>query len=135
MTMNSEYNNWMNTVQNEVIISLSPSKEKMAELELIINPSEDWDGFEALYKKAYIETVHNNITLREAQTIAEPIRIAHPDQCVSIYCGKNGFIGNTSWNDQLEMFFEYETYTPEGGAIMKARQEEAARLGQVASWE
>lgn len=141
MSQHMEYLKWMNKEQEAVTIQLSPSTEQY---QLIRGEYEALTGTDNMYEhreiwdkicKTYWKTwEHKGISLKQAQAIAEPIRIAHPDQNVNIVAGKS-FIGNTSWNDQLKMFFEYETYTEEGAAIMKARQEEAARLGIKAAWE
>ncbi len=78
----------------------------------------------------------NDVTFKQAQKFAEPIRIAHPDQCVSLYNEEAGsFIGNTSWNDQVKMFWEYPVYTLEGKKVMQERSEDAKAQGLIASWE
>ena len=141
MSQHMEYLQWMNKVQETVIIQLSPTTEQyqlaLAEYEALTgtdNPYEHRTIYNDIVRTYWTEWVHNGISLKQAQAIAEPIRIAHPDQNVNICAGKS-FIGNTSWNDQLKMFFEYETYTEEGAAIMFARQKEAAQLGIKAAWE
>ena len=92
--------------------------------------------WESLVKSYRTTWELNDITFKQAQAFAEPIRIAHPDQCVSLYNEETrSFIGNTSWNDQLEMFWEYPTYTKEGSEIMSVRQTSAKEEGLIASWE
>lgn len=90
--------------------------------------------FDAIADKQKQVWVLENKTFTEAQAFAEPIRIANPDQCVSLYT-ENGFIGNTTWNDQIKMFWEYPVYTELGAEIMMMRQSEAADQGLIASWE
>lgn len=93
---------------------------------------EIWDRIYEAYSKTW---VYENMSLKQVQAIAEPLRIANPDQCVSIHTDDKCFIGNTTWNDQMKMFWEYETYTPEGAAIAAARKAECDALGKVAAWE
>jgi hypothetical protein len=82
------------------------------------------------------EFILTNLTWKRAQEIVEPIRINRPDRCISLYCSTgNSFIGNTSWNDQMKMFWEYPTYTPEGAKLAAERAAEAEMKGLVASWE
>lgn len=138
----SEYTKWMNTMQSKVIISLAPStiefQAARAEYEALTgtdNPYNNKELFDSIMERYYKKQIHENISLHQAQVIAEPIRIANPDQCVSLYTDGNSFIGNTSWADQMKHFFEYETFTPEGTALAKARQAEAKQLGIIASWE
>ena len=142
MSASQEYQNWMNTIQESVTISLSPSTEKWqlarAEYEALTGTDDMYehiDIWKGIIGKYYTEQVHKGISLKRAQEIAEPIRIAHPDECVSIYSSDKSFIGNTSWNDQMKMFWEYETYTPEGAALAAARKAEAEKLGLKAAWE
>ena len=135
------YQEFMHQKNEEVRISISLSNlERKAVEELMSftgsgsyydNP-EYYKEVENRFKK---EIILKNVSFHEAQTFAEPIRIANPDQCVSIYAGDNSFIGNTSWNDQLKMFFEYPTFTEIGKSIMEARQAEANAQGIQASWE
>lgn len=140
--MQNEYQLWMNKKQKEVKISISPSDLEYS----VINKEyiqatgtdnyydhpEKWEEIRNKFRK---EIVLHNISLRDAQAFAEPIRIANPNQCVSLYADGNSFIGNTTWNDQLEMFFEYETYTSIGSEIMAKRKAEAEAQGISASWE
>jgi len=142
MTSHPEYTKWMNTKQSEVKVSISPSplecraiNDEYKRLTGSDNYYDDRDLHDSLYNKHRKEIILENVSLKEAQAFAEPIRIANPDQCVSLYTGKNSFIGNTTWNDQLQMFFEYETYTPIGRRIMKQRKAEANAQGVIASWE
>lgn len=141
MAINNEYNEWMNKKFSKVQISVSPSE---IEYEAINREYLEATGTDNYYdfpekhdeiRKKYNRIVDlHNISLNEAQAFAEPIRIANPNQCVSLYA-EDSFIGNTTWNDQLEMFFEYPTYTEIGKQIMEKRKTEADTLGIVASWE
>ena len=140
--MSKEYTKWMNEKQTEVKISISPSpfecraiNDEYKRLTGSDNYYDDRDLHDFLYNKYRKEIILENISLKEAQAFSEPIRIANPDQCVSLYTGQNSFIGNTTWNDQLKMFFEYETYTEIGKHIMSKRKKEANAMGIQASWE
>jgi len=145
MSANSENNKWMNQKHSEVKITVSPSSAEhkliMAEYQAQTGSDDYYDNREAydeIYNRFIKEIILEDVTLNESEAFAEPIRIANPDQCVSLYYGKfpnNGFIGNTSWNDQLQMFFEYPTYTPIGKRIMENRKAEANAQGVFASWE
>jgi hypothetical protein len=142
MSTNAEYTKWMNEKQSEVKIAISPSALECqfinAEYERLTGSTNYYDHPEKhdeIYKRFRKEITLQDVTLTEAQAFAEPIRIANPDQCVSLYTGKNSFIGNTSWNDQLEMFFEYPTYTEIGKQIMEKRKSEAEAMGIKSSWE
>lgn len=59
-------------------------------------------------------------TLEQACAWAEPIRIAHPEECLNIYSdldqpkGRNSFICNTTWNCQMDEYPHNEVYTPMG---------------------
>lgn len=142
MSTNAEYNQWMNQKQSEVKITISPSAlecqiindeyKRQTGSDNYYDNREKHDEIYARYRK---EIILKDVSLNEAQAFAEPIRIANPDQCVSLYTGENSFIGNTSWNDQLEMFFEYPTYTEVGKRIMAERKAEANANGVIASWE
>lgn len=133
----------MNTIQKQVRVVLSPSHLQYVQIrakyfattgsDSIYENRELWDS---LVKASQTEWEFNDITFTQAQSFAEPIRIAHPDQCVSLYNEDNGsFIGNTSWNDQVKMFWEYPVYTEEGAAIMSMRQLEASEKNLIAAWE
>ena len=128
--------------KNITIISLNPSYSEATQIRSeylkITNTDDTWefnDLWRDLYKVACTESTHEGITLDEAQALAEPIRIAHPDQNVNIYNSKGDFIGNTTWNDQMKMFWEYPTYTEEGKRLREERMAEAAVKGLIASWE
>jgi hypothetical protein len=142
MSTNAEYNQWMNTKQSEVKVSISPSllecraiNDEYKRLTGSDNYYDDRELHDSLYNRHRKEITLQDVTLAEAQAFAEPIRIANPDQCVSLSTGQNSFIGNTTWNDQLKMFFEYPTYTEIGKRIMEKRKEEANAMGVQASWE
>jgi len=133
----------MNSIQKQVRISLSPSQEQYAQIRaeyLVKTGSDNYydfpDIFDQMVKDVRQEWTLENVTFTQAQAFAEPIRIANPDQCVTLYNDKNGsFIGNTTWNDQIKMFWEYPVYTEQGAEIMLMRQTEAADQGLIASWE
>ena len=133
----------MNSIQKEVKIVLSPSHEQYTKIRAEYfektgsdNYYDNRDLFDQMVKDVQTEWILENVTFGNAQCFAEPIRIAHPDQCVSLYNDGNGsFIGNTSWNDQIKMFWEYPVYSIEGAEIMLARQQEAEEQKLIASWE
>jgi hypothetical protein len=75
-----------------------------------------------------------NISISQAEVLAEPIRIMFPGQNVNIIGGNGDFVGNVTWNDQLKMFWGYPTFTEIGKAIMTKRTEEQAILGIKPSW-
>jgi hypothetical protein len=133
----------MNSIQKQVRISLSPSQEQYAQIRaeyLVKTGSDNYydfpDIFDQMVKDVRQEWTLENVTFNAAQAFAEPIRIANPDQCVTLYNDKTGsFIGNTTWNDQIKMFWEYPVYTELGAEIMLMRQTEAADQGLIAAWE
>jgi len=138
----SDYKKWMNQKQSEVRITISPSPLEyaaiMKEYSLLTGSTNYYDNpdlYNEISNRTRKEIILENVSLNEAQAFAEPIRIAFPDQCVSIHAGENSFIGNTSWNDQLKMFFEYPTFTEIGKTIMENRKAEANAMGIQASWE
>jgi hypothetical protein len=138
----SDYKKWMNVKNEEVRISISLSSLEVElvnkEFKSLIGSDNYYDNpdlHDSISKKLRKEIILKNVSLHEAQAFAEPIRIAYPDQCVSLYTGKNSFIGNTTWNDQLKMFFEYPTFTEIGKSIMEIRKAEANAQGIQASWE
>ena len=142
MSTNTEYNEWMNQKQSEVKITVSPSsvehKMIMAEYQSKTGSDNYYDNrevYDEIYNRFRKEISLEDVSLNEAQAFAEPIRIAYPDQCVTLYTGTNSFIGNTSWNDQLKMFFEYPTFTLIGERIMANRKTEANAQGVIAAWE
>ena len=91
-----------------------------------------WDG---LIEARRSTLVLENVSMKEAEAVAEPIRIMFPDQCVTLYGSDSSFIGNVTWNDQLKMFWGYPTYTKAGKAIMSKRMEEQAEKSILPSWE
>lgn len=138
------YQETLNEKRDEVIIVISPSKEDYVninkdyqkEIESISdNLLDDREVYDQIRKRYLKEIRLREISLREAQEFAEPLRISFPDQCVSLYSGKNTCIGNTSWNDQVKMFFQYPTYTELGKRIIDKRKEEAKEQGILASYE
>jgi len=109
---NSEYQSWMNKKQDEVTVHISLLESE--------------DG-----KKIIL----NNVSLNEAQEFAEPIRIMYPERCVTLYTRNGSVIGNTSWNDQMEMFWEYPVFTAVGETLKQERVAEAKSKNLIASWE
>jgi hypothetical protein len=134
---------------------MKPFENKVPEVKIVLSPSTaDYklirDNYEltgtdntyeypevwAALVESYTKTlIVENISIREAEAIAEPIRIMFPDQHVNLYGSDNSFIGNVTWNDQLKMFWGYPTYTEIGKSIMAKRTEEQAALGIQPSWE
>ena len=138
----SDYKKWMNQKQLEVKITISPSALEYAEIikeyTLLTGSTNYYDNpdlYDQISNSIRKEIILENVSLNEAQAFVEPIRIAFPDQCVSLHAGENSFVGNTTWNDQLKMFFEYETFTNIGKTIMENRKIEANAQGIQASWE
>jgi|LakMenEpi03Aug12_release.lakeMendotaPanAssembly.Ray.scaffolds.fasta_scaffold308431_1 hypothetical protein len=124
-----------------VKIVLTPSSEDYKlikvnyELSGTSNPYEYpelWDGLVKSYTKTLIV---ENISIKDAEAIAEGIRMMFPDQHVNLYGSDDSYIGNTTWNDQLNMFWGYPTYTPAGKAVMAKRMAEQAEKGILPSWE
>jgi len=138
----SNYKQWMNQKQSEVKITISPSdleySEIIKEYTLLTGSTNYYDNrdlYNQITNNIRKVIILENVSLNEAQTFAEPLRITFPNQCVSLYAGENSFVGNTTWNDQLKMFFEYPTFTEIGKSIMAIRKEEANAMGIEASWE
>jgi len=136
------YTEFMNRKIETIKLTLSPSEEVYDKIRKTYFEKTGSDNYydhreiwDSIYKEHQFSLELKNSSFKEAQVFAEPIRISHPDQCVSLYGSDNSFIGNTSWADQLKMFFEYETYTEVGKSIMEKRKAEAEAAGEVASWE
>lgn len=133
----------MNSIQKQVKVVLSPSKEQFAQIRAEYfaqtgssNYYDNRELFDSMVEAARTTWELNDVTFKQAQVFAEPIRIAHPDQCVSLYNEEAGsFIGNTSWNDQVKMFWEYPVYTLEGEKVMQERSEDAKAQGLIVAWE
>ena len=139
--MNKEYQAWMTKKFETVIVSVSPSnlewKEIRKEYESrtgSTNPYDFPEIDEEIKGKYRHEITLKNVSLTEAQEFAEPIRIANPDQGVSITADKS-LIGNTTWNDQMKMFWEYPVFTKIGEQFKQARITEAKEKNLIASWE
>jgi hypothetical protein len=129
------------TVYPEICVFLSPSKEDYQKISAEFkaatgsdNPYDNKDLHDEIYRKYMRKDVLNNCTLYDAQVYAEPIRIQHPDRNVSITANK-AYIGNTTWEDQMQMFFEYEVYTPEGKKLQEEARIRAKAENRVASFE
>ena len=140
--MSKSYQKFQNDIRKKLTVTMSPSTPEAqaarAEYEALTGTdntythSDIWDRIYSSYSKTW---VYYSMSLKQVQAIAEPLRIANPDQCVSIHTDDKCFIGNTTWNDQMKMFWEYETYTPEGAAIAKARKEVCDAEGKIAAWD
>jgi hypothetical protein len=125
-------------------MSAKPFTSKVKQVKIVLSPSTEdyksirqqrrdlWDSLIAKFTKTLIV---ENISLTEAEAIAEPIRIMFPGQHVNIYGDDNSYIGNVTWNDQMKMFWEYPTYTDLGNKLREARMAEAKELGLIASFE
>jgi len=140
--MSKSYQKFQNDIRKTLTVTMSPSTPEAqaarAEYEALTGTdntythSDIWDRIYSSYQKQW---VYENMSLKQVQAIAEPLRIANPDQCVSIHTDDKCFIGNTTWNDQMKMFWEYETYTPQGAAIAKARKTVCDAEGKIAAWD
>jgi hypothetical protein len=131
---------FMNTREEKITISIGADPYQRREIEEEYldrtgtdNPYHDMDLYREIERSHTTRIVLRDTTWQEAQAFAEPIRIAHPEQCVTLYAG-NSFIGNTSWKDQMDMFWEYPVYTPYGQKLRTDRMQLAEVLGQTASW-
>jgi hypothetical protein len=140
--MSKSYQKFMNTIRKSLTVTLSLStaaaQQARAEYEALTgtdNTYEHSDIWDKIYRSYSQKFEYANMSLNQIQTLVEPLRIAHPDQCVSISTDDKCFIGNTTWNDQMKMFWEYETYTPQGAALAAARKTEAEAAGLRAAWE
>ena len=84
----------------------------------------------------YEELVFTDISFNEVETIIEPLRIANPEMGCGIRTPEgNSWVGLVTWADQMEMFWEYPTYTPEGARLASLRKAEQDAKGVMASWE
>jgi hypothetical protein len=140
--MSESYKRFMNDIRKKLTITLYPSTEQYqaarAEYEALTGTDNTYDHLDIWERivKAYNKTwEYSNMSLHTGQEIAENIRIAHPDQCVNLHTDDKCFIGNTTWNDQMKMFWEYETYSIVGTVLAKKRKAEAEAAGLIASWE
>lgn len=137
-----EYQEFMDRIEPEVTITIGPDAngtkaiaQEYFELTGTDNPYEHRELHEELYRKHRISLTLRGVSLNEAQAFAEPLRIAHPDQCVSLSTPDGSWIGNTTWNDQMEMFFGYPVYTPYGEKLKRERNEYAEAEGIPMAWE
>ena len=82
------------------------------------------------------EVVYTNKSFTEVQAIIEPFRIANPNMGAGIRTPEgNSWVGLVTWADQMEMFWEYPTYTPEGDRLASLRKAEQDAKGILVSWE
>ena len=126
----------------EVKIVLSPSRKEYeaaryqySEITGTDNTYENPNIWNSLVEDRTTTLVLENVSIEEAEVVAEPIRMMFPDQNVNIISANGDFVGNVTWNDQLKMFWGYPTYTEIGKAIMEKRKAEQDALGISASWE
>jgi len=126
----------------EVKIVLSPSRKeyeaaryRYSEITGTDDTYENPNIWNSLVEDRTTTLVLENVSIEEAEVVAEPIRMMFPDQNVNIISANGDFVGNVTWNDQLKMFWEYPTYTEIGKSIMAKRKEEQDALGIQASWE
>jgi len=127
---------------SEVKIVLSPSpaqyqdaRYRYSEITGTDDTYENPNIWDSLIETRTTTLVLENVSIKEAEAVAEPIRMMFPDQNVNIISANGDFVGNVTWNDQLKMFWGYPTYTEIGKSIMAKRTEEQAALGIQASWE
>ena len=129
----------------ELIVGLSPAERQVADREYLKLTGNDpvWsyyndrETYEKIENKYRTKLTLRNMSWREAHIFTEPIRIAHPDQNVSLYTRgpKGSWIGYTTWNDQMKMFFGYEVYTPYGEKLKAEANEYAEAEGIPMAWE
>lgn len=132
--MSTNQDKWMHEKQEAVRVRLSPSPRDYAKISAQFDYYKHSDAYKEEENKCATTWSLTDVSLHEAQTYAEPLRIAHPDQCVSLYAG-DSFIGNTSWTDQMEMFWEYPVYTEAGRMAQTMRRRVASEKGLCASYE
>jgi hypothetical protein len=135
---------------------MKPFTKRVAEVKIVLSPSsaqyqdaryryseitgtddtyENPNIWNSLVEDRTTTLVLENVSIEEAEVVAEPIRMMFPDQNVNIISANGDFVGNVTWNDQLKMFWGYPTYTEIGKSIMAKRKEEQDALGIQASWE
>jgi hypothetical protein len=142
MKTTTPHNEFMAKKMQKLFVSITPSHSTYAEIrrEYIArtgtdNTYEHEIVWKELVKRHTVILTLEDTNFHEAQVFAEPLRIKFPDQHVNIYDEDYGnFIGNTTWNDQIKMFWEYPVFTEEGQRIAEARIAEASHLGIAASW-
>ena len=126
----------------EVKIVLSPSSAQYQDARFryseITGTNDTYENpniWNSLVEDRTTTLVLENVSIEEAEVVAEPIRMMFPEQNVNIISANGDFVGNVTWNDQLKMFWGYPTYTEIGKAIMAKRTEEQAEKGIQPSWE
>ena len=126
----------------EVKIVLSPSRKEYEDArfryEEITGTNDTYENpniWNSLVEDRTTTLVLENVSIEEAEVVAEPIRMMFPEQNVNIISANGDFVGNVTWNDQLKMFWGYPTYTEIGKALMAKRTEEQAEKGIQPSWE
>ena len=135
---------------------MKPFTKRVAEVKIVLSPSpaqyqdaryryseitgtddtyENPNIWDSLIEARTATLVLENVSIKEAEAVAEPIRMMFPDQNVNIISANGDFVGNVTWNDQLKMFWGYPTYTEIGKSIMEKRKAEQDALGIQSSWE
>ena len=140
--MNSNsHDAWMNQKESEILLVVGPDKsgiQRALDMYFVLtgtdNTYENRDAWDLLYRQECHVIQLKDVSWLEAQQFAEPIRILHPEQCVTLSSGSS-FIGNTSWKDQMEMFFGYPVYTPYGEKLKAERNQFAEANGIPMAWE
>jgi len=141
--MDNSHDNFMNTREEKIILSIGLDEYRRREVEDEYldrsgsdNPYHDYDLYRKIEAAHRTEIVLRGMTWHEAQVFAEPIRIAHPDQNITLYNPDySSFIGNTTWNDQMKMFFGYPVFTPYGEKLKAEANLHAEINGIAMAWE
>lgn len=137
-------NNYFDQKQKTLIATLSvpqPEAAKIVASVIAKNGGNAWDEdnskeIDVLYEQAQKTMTFTDMSFNEVQVMIEHIRIANPNEGMSIHnLDRSSFIGNVTWADQMEMFWEYETFTPEGAKLAAQRKAEQDAKGELASWE
>jgi len=136
--------NYFDQKQTTLITTLSVSQPEAAKIVSSViakNGGKVWDENNAkeidiLYARASKTMTFNDMSFNEVQAMIEHIRIANPNEGMSIHnLDRSSFIGNVTWADQMEMFWEYPTYTPEGARLASLRKAEQDAKGVMSSCE
>lgn len=138
----AEHDEFMNRVEPEIHIIIGPDSlaQKAAAQEYLEttgtdNPFEHRDLHDEIWSKYQTRITLRDISWNEANAFAEPLRIAHPDQNVSLYTKGGSWIGHTTWNDQMTMFFGYPVYTSYGEKLKAEANAHAEANGIPMAWE
>ena len=120
------------TPSTEDYNSICSQYERSANTDNMYEDPELWNELVKSYTKTL---VLENISIYEAEAIAEGIRMMFPDQHVNLYGSDDSMICNTTWNDQWKMFWGYPVYTEAGRRVMEKRYQEQLAKGILPSWE